>query len=98
MDVNEARVVYHDTRNTSPDWHQRNRMVHPLTEHQFGNNFRVGDRVTMQIVDPIRTRYISAIIVAITSYDTAQAVLGPYNRDSTSDGAPFTRAIVLDSV
>jgi len=99
MEFNETvkvRRVYQDTRNTSSEWRQRNRIFHPLTERQFGNRFRVGDRVTMRLINPNNKIYIDATIVGIVLYDNAQALLNSYNIDDTFAGAPFTRVLVLD--
>ena len=87
--------VYQDTRNSSPIWRQRNRIFHPLTEGQFGNRFRVGDRVTMRLINPNNKNYIDATIVGITSYHSAQTFLGSYNIDNTFAYAPFTRVLIL---
>ena len=98
MEFNEAvkvRRVYQDTRNTSPHWRQRNRIFHPLTERQFGNRFRVGDRVTMRIINPNNKKYINGTIVRILPYDTTQQWLGSYNIDSAFNDVPFTRVLVL---
>lgn len=99
MEFNEAvkvRRVYQDTRNTSPHWRQRNRIFHPLTERQFGNRFRVGDRVTIRVISPNNKIYIDATIVGITSYHSAQAAIASYNIDDTFAGATFTRVLVID--
>lgn len=98
LDFNETvklSRVYQDTRNTSPYWRQRNRIVHPLTERQFGNRFRVGDRVTMRLLNPNNKIYIDGTITHILSYNTAQAWMGSYNIDNTFAGAPFTRVLVI---
>lgn len=98
MEFNETvkiRRVYQDTRNSSQHWRQRNRIFHPLTERQFGNRFRVGDRVTMRLINPNNKIYIDATILAITSYNTAQTFLDSYNIDNTFAWAPFTRVLVL---
>jgi len=99
MEFNEAvkvRRIYQDTKNTSPAWRQRNRMFHPLTERQFGNRFRVGDRVRIRVNNPDKKIYIDATIVDIVVYDYALQFLGSYNIDNTFVGSPFTRTLVLD--
>ena len=89
------KVVYQDTKNSNSHWRQANRIFQPLTEGQFRNRFRVGDRVTIRIKDRNRRSYISARIVNILPYDTAVAWLYAYNIDSAYNNIPFTRVLVL---
>ena len=98
MEFNEAvkvRRVYQDTRNSSSIWRQRACIFHPLTERQFLNRFREGDRVTMRIINPNNKKYINGTIVRIIPYDTTQQWLGSYNIDSAFNDVPFTRVLVL---
>jgi hypothetical protein len=99
MEFNETvklRRVYQDTRNTSPIWRQKNRIWHPLTEHQFGNRFGMADRVTMRVLSPIKKMFINCTIVNIIPYDIAQQILGSYNIGDTFTGVPFTHVLVLE--
>jgi hypothetical protein len=89
-------VVYQDTRNTSLHWRQDTRIYHPLTEQQFGNRFRVGDRVRMRLTYPNSKMYITPTIMNITLYHVAQQVLGSYNIDNAFKGSPFTYVLVLE--
>jgi len=95
MSVN-PRKVYQDTRNTSSQWRQGNRIFHPLTETQFRNKFKVGDRVTIRLINPNRKIYISAKIKSILTYNLSMGILGPYNIDSKFNNIPFTHVLVLD--
>jgi hypothetical protein len=90
------KVVYQDTKNSNPHWRQANRIFQPLTEGQFRNRFRVGDRVTIRIKDRNRRSYISARIANILPYDMAVEWLGAYNIDSAFNTIPFTRVLILD--
>jgi hypothetical protein len=92
----QPRIVYQDTRDSSPLWRQDNRVFHPLTELQFANRFRQGDRVRMRLTYPNSKMFITPRIVTIASYNTAQQVLGSYNADNAFKGIPFTRVLVLD--
>jgi len=89
------RKVYQDTRNSNPLWRQADRMFHPLTEGQFRNRFRVGDRVTIRIKTHNRKTYISGLIKHILTYDFVWAALGQYNIDNSFNTIPFTRVLVL---
>ena len=99
MNFNEIvyprKVVYQDTLHSNPHWRQDNRIFQPLTERQFRNRFRVGDRVTIRLKDHRKT-YISGLIANILSYDTAVAWLGTYNIDSAFNAIPYTRVLILD--
>ena len=98
MEFTEAvnvRRVYQDTRNTSSEWRQNNCIFHPLTQHQFGNRFRVADKVTMRLTNPINKLYINGTIERIIPYHIVQAPLGSYNIDDTFAGAPFTHVLVI---
>jgi len=98
MDFTEAvnvRRVYQDTRNSSPVWRQNNRIFHPLTQRQFGNRFRIADKLTMRLTNPINKISINGTIERIIPYDIAQAWIGPYNIDHTFGGAPFTHVLVI---
>jgi len=93
----QPRMVYQDTRNTSSHWRNDIRMWHPLTENQFGNNFRVGDKVKMRLLFHNKDKtYINLTIVNIMSYQATQAVLGSYNADDAFNGDAFTRVLVLE--
>ena len=101
MDFNETvklRQLYQNAQDTSPHWRQGNRIYHPLTERQFKNKFKVGDRVTMRLIDPTKKTYITAIIVNIIRYDTCVQFIGQYNIDSAFNQVPFTHALVLGPV
>jgi len=89
------KVVYQDTINSNPHWRQTDRIFQPMTEYQFRNRFRVGDRVTVRLKNHNRKMYISARIVNILAYDTAVAWLYAYNIDSAYNTIPFTRVLVL---
>ena len=98
MDFNETvklRRVYQDTRNTSPHWRTNNRIWHPLTEDQFGNRFRIGDRVTMRVINNTNKMYIDATILQIVPYDMTKQWIGSYNIDDSFNHAPFTHVIAL---
>jgi len=92
----QPQRIYQDTRNSSPHWRQDIRIFHPLTEQQFANRFRQGDRVRMRLTYPNSKMFITPRIVTIVSYNTAQQVLGSYNVDNAFKGVPFTRVLVLD--
>ena len=92
----QPQMVYQDTRDSSPHWRQDIRIFHPLTEQQFANRFRQGDRVRMRLTYPNSKMFITPRIVTIVSYNTAQQVLGSYNADNAFKGVPFTRVLVLD--
>ena len=101
MNFNEivyTRKVYQDTRYSSTHWRQANRIFHPLTEGQYMDRFRVGDRVTMRLRlnNPNRKMYISGLITNILPYDMTETHLGAYNIDSAFNTIPFTRVLVLD--
>ena len=91
----ENNRVYQDTRNSSQLWRQNDRVFHPLTEGQFENGFKVGDRVTMELVNPTDTMSTDYTIIHIASYENAQAWMGSYTNEPTFMGAPFTRVLVL---
>jgi hypothetical protein len=98
MEFNEAvkiSRIYQDTRNTSSNWRQNNRVFHPLTQRQFGNRFRVGNRVTMRIINTINKMYINGAIESIIPYHIAQAVVGSYNIDDTFANDPFAHVLVI---
>jgi len=91
-----TKIVYQNiSRNTSRLWRQQDRIMHPLTEQQFDNRFRVGDRVMMRILNPTSKVYVNFTIAHIATYNSAKAFLGPYNRSDTFKGFPFTQALVL---
>jgi len=90
-----TKIVYQKTRSTSHLWRQQDRIIHPLTEQQFENRFRVGDRVMMRILNPTTKVYVNFTIAHIATYNSAKAFLGPYNRSDTFKGFPFTQALVL---
>lgn len=99
MDFTETittRCIYQDTKHSSRVWRQSNRIWHPLTQRQFGNRFKVGDKVTMRIINPTRKFYISCNIVGISPYYEAEAWLGSYTIDSKFKGNPFTHVLVLN--
>ena len=90
--------VYQDARNSSPHWRPPLRVYHPLICRQFGNRFRLGDRVRMRIVEPNNDKlYATLNIVNIIPYETAKATLGSYNEDDAFKGEPFTRVLVLEA-
>jgi hypothetical protein len=91
----QPKLVYQDTKNSSPNWRQTDRILHPLTENQFLNKFRVGDRVKMRVIYPETKGYINATIVNIVGYHGAQQWLGQYNIDNAFKGVPFSRVLVL---
>jgi len=98
MNFNEIvypRKVYQDTIHSSPHWRHANRIFQPLTERQFRNKFRVGDRVTIRLKNHNRKMYISGLIANILQYDTAVVWLGAYNIDSAFNTIPFTRVLIL---
>lgn len=94
-ETDNPRVVYQDMRNTSPYWRMDRRIIHPLTERQFGKRFRVGDKIKMRLTNPNNKMYITATIEAIMPYQFAHDSLGAYNRDSTFKNRPFTRVLIL---
>lgn len=79
---------------SSQHWRQEERIFHPLTQQEFAN-FRVGDNVTVQLLDESTNKYINTTTVNIIQYDTAKQVLGSYNIDDTFKGVPFTHVLVL---
>jgi hypothetical protein len=93
--VVNVRRIYQDTRNTSSNWRQNNRIFHPLTQRQFGNRFRVGNRVTMRLIYPPNKMYINGAIERIIPYPIAQAWVGSYNIDDTFANEPFTHVLVI---
>jgi hypothetical protein len=98
MNFNEIvypRKVYQDTRNSNPLWRQADRIFQPLTEGQFRNRFRVGNRVNIRLINPNGKVYISGLIRHIVPYQVAEAELGAYNIGSTFNTIPFTRVLVL---
>ena len=89
--------VYQDTRDSSPYWHNGNRIWHPLLYRQYANKFRVGDRVRMRMINHNNTKlYATIAITQIIQYEDVKAVLGSYNRDDTFNGEPFTHVLVLE--
>ena len=100
MNFNEIvyprKVVYQDTTHSNPHWRHANRIFQPLTEGQFRNRFRVGDRVTIRLKNHNRKMYISGLIANILPYDMAAASLGTYNIDSAFNIIPYTRVLILD--
>jgi hypothetical protein len=93
----QPRMVYQDARNTSSHWRNDIRMWHPLTENQFGNNFRVGDRVKMRLLyDNNDKMYLNLTIVNIIGYQITKQVLGSYNEGDAFKGSPFTHVLVLE--
>ncbi len=99
MNFNEIvyprKVVYQDTIHSNPHWRQANRIFQPLTEGQFRNRFRVGDRVTIRLKNHNRKMYISGLIANILPYDMAVAWLYAYNIDSAFNTIPYTRVLIL---
>jgi hypothetical protein len=87
--------VYQDTRNSSQVWRQNERVFHPLTQAQFETGFKLGDKVTMELVTPTDTIYTDYTVSDIVSYENAQSWIGSYTIDNTFMGAPFTRVLVL---
>jgi len=90
-----TKNLYQDTRNTSSHWRQQDRILHPLTERQFGNRFRVGDRVRMQVRTRTSKIYITLRIVQIMTYNSVKQCLGSYNADDTFKRVPFHHILVL---
>jgi len=90
-----TKNIYQDMRNTSSHWRQEDRIMHPLTERQFRNRFRVGDRVRMQLRTRTSKIYITLNVVQITNYTTAKQWLHSYNSDDTFKRVPFTHTLVL---
>ena len=95
MTMEDLSRVYQDTRNSSPIWRQNDRIFHPLTEAQFENKFKVGDRVTMELDTPTDTIFTDYTVAHIALYKDAEAWMGSYNIDNTFMGTPFTRVLVL---
>ena len=89
-------LVYQDVTNPSDVWRTPTRMWHPLTEHQFGKGYRVGDTVMVRLLDYNGKVFRDATIVHMSSYDTAKSVLGSYNATDAFKGIPFTHVLVLD--
>jgi hypothetical protein len=89
------KLIYQDINGSSPHWRQRNRIYHPLTQHQFANKFRVGDRVKMRVSYPGTKSYINATILNISDYYTSQQWIGSYNIDDGFKGAMFTHVLIL---
>jgi hypothetical protein len=87
--------VYQDARDSSQHWRQQDRILHPLTQKQFGNRFRVGDRFRMRLVTPTSTKYADLTIVKIVPYYEAQQWIGSYNADDTFKDVPFSNVLVL---
>lgn len=87
--------VYQDTRDSSQHWRQEDRIFHPLTQQQFGNRFRVGDRVRMRLVTPTSKKYADLTIVKIMTYHEAQVFLGGYSINDTFKDTPFIHVLVL---
>jgi len=98
MNFNEIiypRKVYQDTRNSNPLWRQPDLIMQPLTEGQYRDRFRVGERVTIRIKNHNRKMYLSGLIKHILPYDITWEALGQYNIDNTLNTIPFTRVLVL---
>ena len=95
----QPQMIYHDTRQSSIYWYHEARIFHPMTERQFGNKFRVGDRVKVQVIYDnnkekyinLDKMYINLTIAHITTYEEAKTWLGSYNIDDA-----FTRVLVLE--
>ena len=93
----QPKLVFQDVRDSSSHYRNDLRIWHPLTEQQFRNNFRVGDRVRVRLLcDNNDKTYINLTIVHIMTYETTKSVLGSYNADDGFKGAPFTRVLVLE--
>ena len=91
------QLIYQDTRNSSSHWRNDVRVWHPLTEHQFGNRFRVGDKVKMRLLYDNNDRiYLNLTIVNIIGYQNTKQVLGSYNEGDAFKGSPFTRVLILE--
>ena len=91
------QLIYQDTRDSSGHWRNDVRVWHPLTERQFGNRFRVGDRVRMRLLYGNGDRtYINLTIVNIIGYQNTKQVLGSYNEGDAFKGTPFTRVLILE--
>jgi hypothetical protein len=90
------RMLYQDARNSSEHWRQHSRTYHPLTERQFENGYRVGEKVKVRVRTHNGTVFINATIAHITQYHYVKQVLGSYNLDDSFNGAPFTHALVLE--
>ena len=89
-----AHIRLDQDAHSSQHWRQEERIFHPLTQQEVAN-FRVGDNVTVQLLDESSNQYINATTVNIIQYDTVKQVLGSYNIDDTFNGAPFTHVLVL---
>uniref|UniRef100_A0A6C0ANG7 Uncharacterized protein n=1 Tax=viral metagenome TaxID=1070528 RepID=A0A6C0ANG7_9ZZZZ len=95
----QPKPIYQDTSDTSSHYRNDLRIWHPLTEHQFGNGFRVGDRVMMLLSydnNDTKSKYVNLTVVHIITYETTRSVLGSYNADDAFKGVPFTRVLVLE--
>ena len=93
----QPKPIYQDTSDTSSHYRNDLRIWHPLTEHQFGNRFRVGDRVKMRLLyDNNDKMYLNLTIVNIIGYQNTKQVLGSYNEGDAFKGSPFTRVLVLE--
>lgn len=90
------RMLYQDATNSSEHWRQHSRTFHPLTERQFENGYRVGEKVKVRVRTHTGTVFINATIVNAGKYHAAQQYLGSYNLCDTFNGAPFTHVLVLD--
>jgi hypothetical protein len=90
------RMLYQDATNSSEHWRQHSRTYHPLTERQFENGYRVGEKVKVRVRRHNGTVFINATIVHASQYHYAQQVLGSYNLGDTFNGARFTDVLVLD--
>jgi hypothetical protein len=90
------RMLYQDATNSSEHWRQHSRTFHPLTERQFENGYRVGEKVKVRVRTHTGTVFINATIVHITQYHYAKQVLGSYNVGDTFNGAQFTHVLVLE--
>ena len=92
----QPKRLYQNTTDTSQHWRMQSRIVHPLTKHQFGNTFRVGDRVRMRFLSTNGVNFEDFSILNIIKYETAKQVLGSYNIDDSFRGVPFTHTLVLE--
>jgi hypothetical protein len=90
------RMLCQDATNSSEHWRQHSRTYHPLTERQFGNTYRVGEKVKLRLRTHNGTGFINATVVHASQYIYAQQFLGSYNLGDTFNGAPFTHVLVLD--
>ena len=90
------RMLHQDATNSSEHWRQHSRTYHPLTERQFENEYRLGEKVKVRVRTHTGTVFINATVVNSDKYHAAQKFLGSYNLGDTFNGAPFTHVLVLD--